>query len=693
MDKQVRIGVDIGGTFTDIALEAGDRLFTLKVLTTDAQPERGVIEGLCEVITEARVNLSEVALIIHGTTLATNALIQRNGARTAFITTEGFRDVVEIGSEGRYEQYDLDIDLPEPLVPRSLRVPIRERIAANGDVLLPLDLDGIDQLIDVLVAEQVESVAVGLLHSYANPVHEQRIRDHFHSRLPGLMFSLSSEVAPEMREFERFSTTCANAYVQPLMASYLERLQRDLTAMGFQCPLFLMHSGGGMLDVDTAIRFPVRLVESGPAGGAIFASHVASTGGFDKVLSLDVGGTTAKICLIEDGRPQTDRVFEVARTYKYRKGSGTPLLIPVIDMVEIGTGGGSIAHLDTLGRIAVGPESAGAEPGPACYGRGGENPTVTDANLIAGRLAAVGFAGGRMDLDVKAAKRALDASLGEPLALSSELSALATIEMVDENMANASRSHAVESGKDLARYTLIAFGGCAPVHATALARKLGIVRIVIPPGAGVGSAIGFLRAPFAYEAVRSGYFALRDFDLEFANDLLNELSSEAHTMVARGAGTGGEAALVEELRYAYMRYQGQGYDIRVPLPATELGAEDVGLLEQRFNTEYTALFGQPIPGIGVEVLTWSVLVRTQRAVPRKSPTVLQRKSVASTDERQLLDSKGHYQSVAVYERDTLDIGAVIDGPAVVTEAQTTTVVSTEWRAFVDENGFVVISAE
>jgi len=427
----IRLGVDIGGTFTDVALETAERRFTAKILTTTQAPEAGVLTALRSVTAKAGVAPGEVGLIVHGTTLATNALIERKGARTALLTTEGFRDVLEIRHENRFEQYDINIDLPPPLVPRRLRLPVRERIDAQGEVLLPLDESSVVRAVEALAAQEVEAVAVGFLHSFTNPDHERRLGEAIARRLPDVAVTLSSDVSPEMREYERFSTACANAYLQPLIGRYLGKLERELAGAGFRCPLLLMTSGGGITTADTAIRFPVRLVESGPAGGAIFAACIARQHGLDQVVSFDMGGTTAKICLIDKAQPQTARAFEVARVYRFLKGSGLPLRIPVIEMVEIGAGGGSIARVDTLGRIAVGPDSAGSEPGPVCYGRGGKEPTVTDADLILGRIDPTTFSGGKMPLEVAAAKRALAAALAAPLKLATEHAALGVSEMVD----------------------------------------------------------------------------------------------------------------------------------------------------------------------------------------------------------------------------------------------------------------------
>ncbi|MGA7231673.1 MAG: hydantoinase/oxoprolinase family protein, partial [Xanthobacteraceae bacterium] len=479
----IRLGVDIGGTFTDVALEVGDRRYTAKGLTTTRTPETGVLAILRATIAEAGIMPGDVQLIIHGTTLATNALIERKGAKTALLTTEGFRDVLEIRHENRFEQYDVNIDLPPPLVPRRLRLPIRERIDAQGNVLVPLDEASVTQALDSLAQQNIEAVAIGFLHSFTNPDHERRVGEVVARRLPQVAMSLSSDVSPEMREYERFSTACANAYLQPLIGSYLGKLARELEQSGFRCPMLLMTSGGGITTTETAIRFPVRLVESGPAGGAIFAACIARQHGLDHVVSFDMGGTTAKICFIDHARPQTARAFEVARVYRFAKGSGLPLRIPVIQMVEIGAGGGSIAAIDSLGRIAVGPQSTGSEPGPVCYGRGGSEPTVTDADLVLGRIDPATFSGGKMRLDASAAQRSVAERIGAKLNLAAEHAALGISEMVDENMANAARVHAIESGKDLRPRTLIAFGGAAPLHAARVAEKLGIGRVLIPVNA------------------------------------------------------------------------------------------------------------------------------------------------------------------------------------------------------------------
>jgi N-methylhydantoinase A len=551
---QVRLTIDIGGTFTDFALSHRGGLTTSKVLTTPDAPERAVMAGMRGILGTTGIAARDIALLVHGTTLATNAIIERKGARTALITTEGFRDVLAMGNESRYDQYDLNIVLPQPLVPRHLRLTVPERVDRLGRVLRPLDDQAVRDLIPVLQRECVESIAIGFMHGFVNPDHERRTAAILGEGLPDIPISLASEVSPEIREWERFSTTAANAYVQPLMARYLRRLEAQMRAADMTAPIFLMLSGGKLTTIETACRFPIRLVESGPAGGAIFAAAIAAEAGLGRVLSFDMGGTTAKICLIDDYRPHFARSFEVARVGRFRKGSGLPLRIPAIEMVEIGAGGGSLAQVDTLGRIAVGPESAGADPGPACYGRGGDKPAVTDANLVLGRYDPAHFAGGSMVLDTSAARAALDGAVGDRLGLTTGMAALGVIEMVDEAMANAARAHAIEASTSLGGRTLIAFGGGGPVHATRIAEKVGIDRVLVPHGAGVGSAIGFLRAPVGYEVVRSLYQRLDRFDVAAVNAMLDEMVAEAEAAVAAGSF----GAPTQEIRMAAMRYVDRG---------------------------------------------------------------------------------------------------------------------------------------
>ena len=690
--QSARLAVDIGGTFTDLALEVGSTRTTAKVLTTPAAPEQGVMAGFRTITKAAGVAPAEIALIIHGTTLATNAIIERKGARTALITTEGFRDVIAMGNESRYDQYDLNIVLPEPLVPRYLRLPVPERLDNTGKILRPLDEAAMHALIPVLRQENVESIAVGLLHAFVNPIHERRIQAILHDALPGIPVSLSSDVSPEMREWERFSTTVANAYVQPMMASYLRRLEADLHASGTTAPLFLMMSGGGLTTIETACRFPIRLVESGPAGGAIFSAHIARECALESVLSFDMGGTTAKICLIDRFKPQTSRFFEVARVGRFRKGSGLPLRIPVIEMVEIGAGGGSIAHVDTMGRIAVGPESAGADPGPACYGRGGTHPAVTDANLSLGRYDPERFAGGSMKLDVAAAHDALLADVGARLSLTAELAALGVVEMVDENMANAARVHAIESGKTYEGRTLIAFGGGGPVHACRVAEKVGIKKVLVPSGAGVGSAIGVLRAPVGYEVVRSLYQRFSSFDVPAVNALLDEMRAEAAEAVAKGSF----GAPVTETRTAYMRYVGQGHEIPVPLPGRTLTDADVPLIRAAYDTEYARFFDRPVPGSDVEIMSYAVVVTTATdtaSAPAGNDRPATKTAAPARSQLVRDTTTGAVSTWGIYDRASLPLWATIPGPAIVAEDETSTLIGPGWNAVVNGLGYIEMTRD
>jgi N-methylhydantoinase A len=684
----IRLGVDIGGTFTDVALEVGDRRYTAKGLTTARAPEAGVLAIVRAIIGEAGVKPGDVQLIIHGTTLATNALIERKGAKTALLTTEGFRDVLEIRHENRFEQYDVNIDLPPPLVPRRLRLPVRERIDAQGNVLVPLEEASVTRALDLIAAQNIEALAIGFLHSFTNPEHEQRVGEAVARRLPNVTVSLSSDVSPEMREYERFSTACANAYLQPLIGSYLSKLARELEQSGFHCPMLLMTSGGGITTVETAIRFPVRLVESGPAGGAIFAACIARQHGLDHVVSFDMGGTTAKICFIDQGRPQTARAFEVARVYRFTKGSGLPLRIPVIEMVEIGAGGGSIAAIDSLGRIAVGPQSAGSEPGPVCYGRGGSEPTVTDADLVLGRIDPATFSGGKMRLDAGAAQRAVAERIGAKLDLADEHAALGISEMVDESMANAARVHAIESGKDLRPRTLVAFGGAAPLHAARVAEKLGISRVLIPANAGVGSAVGLLRAPVAYEVVRGRLMRLSGFEPENANRLLADMRAEAEAIVRRGAG----AAPLAERRAAFMRYRGQGHEIAVELPVRAFNSTDRAAIIALFEDAYRRLYSRPIPGVDIEILSWVVTISAPAQGELATEAPVRASEAKARARRRLFDPQaGEFQNVPIYWRGDLAPGAKIAGPAVIAEDDTSTVVSPLFEAQIDKFGYIALT--
>ena len=679
-DGGQRIAIDIGGTFTDVVLDGDGERFATKVLTTHDAPAAGALAGLDEVLRAGGRRPQDIALVLHGTTLATNALIERRGATLALITTAGHRDALEMAYENRFEQYDVNIDRPPPLVPRHRRLTVPERLNAAGEVLVPLDEDAVHGLVPTLAAQGVTSVAVGLLHAYANPAHERRIGAILQARLPDVSVTLAAEVCPEIREFDRLSTACANAYVKPLMASYLRHLAAALAARGLRCPFLMMTSGGGLTDIETAVRFPVRLVESGPAGGAILASRVAERLRLPAALSFDMGGTTAKICLIDGYAPLQSRSFEVGRSYRFKKGSGLPLRVPVIEMVEIGAGGGSIASVDNLRRIQVGPASAGSEPGPACYGRGGAAATVTDADAVLGRLDAERFAGGAMRLDMDAARAAIDGGVGVLLGMDTGTAAFGIGEIVDENMAAAARAHATEWGKAAGGRALIAFGGAAPLHAARLADKLGIDLIVVPPGAGVGSALGFLAAPVAYEVARSHHMRLAAFDADAIRALMAELRAEAQAVV----GFAGDVAL-KETRRAYMRYVGQGFEIAVEL--ADAVPESGAALAAAFEKAYRAVYGRAIPGLDIEALSWTLSLS---APPPPLPPLPLPPGAPPVEDAAARAAQGALAASPRHAREALAPGCAIDGPALIVEAQTTTVVGAGFRAEASPDGDILM---
>ncbi|MCL4068087.1 hydantoinase/oxoprolinase family protein [Pseudomonas sp. GX19020] len=685
---KVRIGVDIGGTFTDVAMEYQGAIVSTKVLTDYTAPEAAIIRGINQVLAKAGIGLGEVDTIIHGTTLATNALIERRGAKTAFITTAGFRDVIEMRTESRFELYDLNIVIPPALIGRRDRFVVEERINAKGDVLLALDPTQLEPLAAQIEAGGYESIAIGFMHSYVNDVHERQVRDFFDVRLPAVMISTSAEVSPQMREFQRFNTVCANAYVKPLMASYLNRLVDRLRSEGAKCPVFMIHSGGGIITVESAAEFPVRLLESGPAGGAIFAADVARRHGINQVLSYDMGGTTAKICLIENALPKTAKTFEVARTTRFKKGSGMPISIPVIEMVEIGAGGGSIASVDSMRQIRVGPHSAASEPGPACYGLGGDKPTVTDADLIMGRLDPDNFAGGAMKLHSDRSTEALLAEVGRSLEMDDKTTAFGICEVVDESMANAARMHAVESGKELAEYSMIAFGGAAPLHASRLCEKLAMRDLLIPPGAGVGSAIGFLKAPVAFESVRSAYVRFGRFDAARVNTVLQELQDEARRFVLAADPN----ATIEMECTAYVRYVGQGWEVPVTVAIRSYTDADGEAMRQDFEAAYAQFFGRPIDGLDGEIISWSLRASAPQASAESVTRVGRQREADVAVRRDIFDPKeGRYLPAAIVERASLQPGDYVSGPAAIVERETTTIITTAYEAIMQADGCLLVT--
>lgn len=687
----LRVAVDIGGTFTDTVLMDGDGtvVATAKTPTTPHNPTDGALDGVHDVLRAAGAKWSQIGGFIHGTTLATNALIERRGARVASITNEGFRDILEIAYERRYSQYDINIEKPDLIVPRALSFTIAGRMDAQGQELTPLDESALDEVADSLRASGAEAVAICLLHSYANPAHEQRLRDLLLERLPELAVSISSDVSPEAREFDRLCTTVANAYIQPLMARYLSDFASAFAAEGLRCPILMMTAGGGMTTIETATALPIRLVESGPAGGAILAAKIAERAGAREVLSFDMGGTTAKLCLIDDYQPQGARRFEIARAERFIKGSGMPVRIPVLEMIEIGAGGGSIAHLDRLGRINVGPQSAGSEPGPAAFDKGGVDATVTDADIQQGLIEPASFAEGRLQIDLGKAAEAIDRCF-EGTQMSTDGAAAGISEIVDESMAGAGRMHAVESGKDLGARVMIAFGGNGPLHATRVARRAGVHRILIPRDPGVGSAVGFLYAPVSFEIVRSRYTTLENLDIGGLNAFFTSMINEAEGVVRAGAPD----ATLNTKRTAFMRYHGQGHEIEIELPDRALASDDIDHLRGLFEAEYRAQFSRSVPGMVIEILNWSVRVASAAApagqVPDTAPTG------AAEPKRQtsiLCEVTQTRREAQVYDRSTLSPGQVLHGPALIVEPQTTTYVSADFSAGVQVDGTLFLTRQ
>jgi N-methylhydantoinase A len=679
----LRIAVDIGGTFTDVVLQRGSQQSSTKLLTTPQAPEQAMVDGILQVLAQVGAAPQDVDLLIHGTTLATNALIERKGARTGFITNAGFRDVLAMGDEKRFDHYDLDLEKPASLVPRQARVGVKGRMTAQGKIYEPLCMDDIDRAIASLQSQAIEAVAVGLLHAYANPEHERAVADRVRALWPAASVCISSEVCPEIREFERFSTTVANAYVQPLMSRYLQALQERLQALGLRCPLFLVTSGGGLTTLQTAMRFPIRLVESGPAGGATLSASLSNQLGLKQALSFDMGGTTAKICFITDGQVEQSRRFEVARAWKNLKGSGWPVRIPVTEMVEIGAGGGSIGRVDRIGRIVVGPDSAAALPGPVCFGRGGQLATVTDAQLVLGRLDPERFAAGRFQLNLAAAQQAIAEQVAQVQSLDLTWAAGGILEIVEENMANAARVHAIERGKTLAHCTLIAFGGAAPLHAAAMARRLDIRQVVVPKDAGVGSAVGFLLSPVAFEMVRSLRMQEAALDLPRLNGVLADLEQQSTQIVRQGD----PAARIEVRRWVDVRYVGQGHELAIALPEGPLDERAIEQLREAFESRYERQYGMRIAGVALEFLTWTVSASAQAPALPARPHAPEPTPAQAQAQRQVFDAHtGQWLMHPVYARTALAVGAWLDGPALVAEEQTTTVVPQGWRASLDGLG-------
>jgi N-methylhydantoinase A len=689
--KAYRVGVDIGGTFTDIFLLSpeGGEVAIGKVLTTPRDPAQAVVNGLRELLAERGIAPSAVTHLVHGTTLITNAIIERKGAKTGLITTKGFRDALEIGRERRYDIYDISLENPEPLVPRFLRREVNERLDNTGQVMTPLDPAEVLEVIRHLVADGIAALAVCLLHSFRNPAHELLIKELAATHFPQLACSLSCEVMPEIREYERTSTTVANVYVKPLAQQYLKKLNADLRALGLPRDIFIMLSNGGISSCEVAGEYPIRLIESGPAAGALAAVFYGTRRKMERVISFDMGGTTAKICLIDYGKPLLTTDFEAARVYRFKKGSGLPLKVPVIEMIEIGAGGGSIARVDKLGLLKVGPDSAGAEPGPVCYDRGGEEPTVTDADLVLGYLSPDYFLGGKMPLNVEKAKQAIEEKVAKPLKVDLLRAAWGIHQVVNENMANAARIHLVEKGRDPRDYNLIAFGGAGPVHAYRVAERLKLKTLVCPLAAGVTSAFGMLTAPLAFDFVQSYVTSLSEVDFAVLERLYADMEQRGRALLT-AAGVEGDLTL---MRSADMRYLYQGFEIRVPLSAGRLTPDDRSALRSAFADEYERLYKRLNPGVEIEVVNW-------RLVASGPPPHIVLPAAASTNGSLSAARKGErpvympehngYLPCSVYDRYLLPVGETLRGPAVVEERECTVVIGVDATASVDEEQNLVI---
>jgi N-methylhydantoinase A len=685
--RSIRIGVDVGGTFTDFVLHDPQRdlVHTGKLLTTPDDPSEAIVNGITRLLSEKGLRAADIHSVVHGTTLVTNTVIERTGATVGLITTEGFRDVIEVGRETRYDLYDLFLEAPPTLVPRHRRREVTERMDFEGQELLPLDEAAVATIARELVERDgCEAIAISFLHAYRNPAHEQRAAEIMRGLYPDLPLTLSSEVAPEIREFERTSTACANAYVQPLMRRYLNRLEARLAEIGFAGRLYVMLSGGGIAAVQEAKDFPIRLIESGPAAGAMAASFLAKLAGLDKVVSFDMGGTTAKMCLVENGSPDHKFDFEAGRVRRFVKGSGLPLKVSVVDMIEIGAGGGSIARVEASSDLMkVGPRSAGAKPGPVCYGRGGTEPTVTDADLVLGRLNPDYFLGGEMHLDLAGVKRAFADRVGTKLKLAEMDAALGVQRIVDETMAAATRMHLAEKGRDPRRYTLIAFGGAGPVHAYNLARLLKMKRLVVPLGAGVASALGFLVAPPATDMVRSYVARVERIDWDQVNALFAAMTEQGSRLLSEA---GADPATITLRPTADMRHVGQGFEIPVSLPSTRLGARHLPAIREAFFASYRERFGRVVEDSPIEALSWRLACEAPGQDIRIKPASRDGAAAAAAQRgtREVLFEGIGSLACTVYDRYALGVGATFTGPALVEERESTCCIGPDARVSVDE---------
>jgi len=692
VDGTYRLGCDIGGTFTDFVLINDDtgQFQINKCLTTPGDPSDAVEQGIREMLERSPGFMPQIEEIIHGTTLVINAIIERKGAKTGLITTRGFRDVLELGRELRYDAYDIFAEYPPPLVPRSLRREVTERVASDGRVIKALDEAEVPKVLTGLLDMGIESLAVCLINSYENPVHEKLIKAIIEQQAPGLSLSTSFEVLPQIREYERTCTTVTNAYVKPITAEYLAKLSARLESLGFKGKLFIMLSSGGITSVETARQFPVRIIESGPTAAVIASQHYGRMFAIKDMFCFDMGGTTAKSCLIQKGQAGLVSTFEVGRVQRFKKGSGLPIQVPVVDLMEIGAGGGSIARMSNMGLLQVGPESAGADPGPACYGRGGENPTVTDADLVLGYLDPDYFLGGSMSLDKSAAENAIAEKVAGPLGTSPLEAAFGIHDLINETMAAAAKTHIAEKGGNPNIVTISAFGGAGPVHAYGLAKKIGAPRILVPPLAGVGSALGFFTAPVAFDLTRSHRVSLNGADFNEIERLFNELEEEGSAILQQA----GKNANIKFERTLMMRFIGQGAETDLIIESKPFIQWEKEQIRELFDEAYKKLYGRTYPETPVEFVTFKVrasLPQREFRIPRLEQAAGKMADCIKGERPAFSLLSKAYIPFTVYDRLKLFAGAVLDGPAIIEEKESTIVIGEDAKASVDEYGFVWIN--
>lgn len=676
MTAATSIAIDIGGTFTDIVLSSGDKVFVEKTLTTPDDLLRGFFDGVSGVLKKAGLSASDVTgSVVHATTVVTNALIERRGGSIAMIFTRGFSDILEIRDCRRFDMYDPQIEFPKPLVEARNVLTVKERMRADGRVHVPLDGESVARLCHDLGELGVESVGICLLHAYKNDAHEKQLAAAIRQALPGVYVSLSSEVAPQIREYWRASTTSVNAYAIPITQPYLGRLDARLKKEGFSAQPLIMLSSGGVVGAATAARMPVRMIESGPAAGALGAAYAASALEQGNLLAFDMGGTTAKVCMIQNFRPLVTGWFEIDRMYRFKEGSGLPVTVPTVDLIEIGAGGGSIARVDDLGLLKVGPRSAGAAPGPACYGKGGVEATVTDADLVLGLLDAAKFLGGSMRLDTSAAERALG-QMGSKLGLTTTAAARGVYHMVCETMAGAVRAHAADRGVDYRGIPMLAFGGAGPVHACTVAQILNSSAVVFPPLASVYSAFGSLVTPIRLDLVRSSLSRLSRLDWTLAEAIFDDLEAEGRRALMEA---GCEADDVTFRYAADMRYLGQQFEITVELPERPTAVAGNKALQEHFEREYRRRYKLIQEKVEIELVTW----RVTASVPGRAKPMLgvsQDKTAGHDRESRLVHLWQDGQTVAVVPRASLQAGERLEGPAIIEEAETTIVIPPGWSA-------------